>query len=87
MVRKHLRVKKKPIQRYQRVDSSMVESLPEELRDNSYYAKKGDTWGEKANDVLKTVSGKDFRSEKTKKKRGSYRGGTIELGVNSFKFS
>ena len=33
------------------------------------------------------VRGKDFRHEKTKKKRGSYRGGAIEPGaVHSFKF-
>lgn len=37
--------------------------------------------------VLGQVRGKDFRHEKTKKKRGSYRGGAIESGaVNSFKF-
>ncbi len=32
------------------------------------------------------VRGKDFRHEKTKKKRGSYKGGLIEATVNSFKF-
>lgn len=33
------------------------------------------------------VRGKDFRHEKTKKKRGTYKGGLIETGaVNSFKF-
>ncbi len=32
------------------------------------------------------VRGKDFRHEKTKKKRGSYRGGAIDHSVNSFKF-
>ncbi len=33
------------------------------------------------------VRGKDFRHEKTKKKRGSYRGGIIDHAtVNSFKF-
>ena len=32
------------------------------------------------------VRGKDFRHEKTKKKRGSYRGGVIDHAVNSFKF-
>ena len=36
--------------------------------------------------MLSKVRGKDFRHEKTKKKRGSYRGGAIELGaVNSIK--
>lgn len=33
------------------------------------------------------VRGKDFRHEKTKKKRGNYRGGKIDLGSNSIKFS
>ena len=32
------------------------------------------------------VRGKDFRHEKTKKKRGTYRGGAIDNAVNSFKF-
>jgi hypothetical protein len=32
------------------------------------------------------VRGKDFRHEKTKKKRGTYRGGQIDHAVNSFKF-
>ena len=33
------------------------------------------------------VRGKDFRHEKTKKKRGSYRGGSISLDSFSFKYS
>lgn len=32
------------------------------------------------------VRGKDFRHEKTKKKRGNYRGGTITLQSHSIKF-
>ena len=37
--------------------------------------------------TLEQVRGKDFRHEKTKKKRGTYKGGLIESGtVNSFKF-
>ncbi len=37
--------------------------------------------------LLRQVRGKDFRHEKTKKKRGSYRGGIIDHAtVNSFKF-
>lgn len=43
-------------------------------------------WGEKANNILKYTKGKSFRHEKTKKKRGSYRGGTISTQVNSVKF-
>jgi len=33
-----------------------------------------------------TVRGKDFRHEKTKKKRGNYRGGTISLASHSIKY-
>jgi len=55
--------------------------------DNSYTGTFGaQGWGYKAQEVLGKVRGKDFRHEKTKKKRGSYRGGKIELGSNSFKF-
>lgn len=43
-------------------------------------------WGEKANNVLKFTKGKSFRHEKTKKKRGSYCGGTISTQINSIKF-
>ena len=35
---------------------------------------------------LLQVRGKDFRHEKTKKKRGSYRGGLIDNQINSYKF-
>ena len=45
------------------------------------------TDGELVSYVAGQVRGKDFRHEKTKKKRGSYRGGLIDsAGVNSFKF-
>lgn len=44
------------------------------------------SWGEKANQDLKFTRGKSFRHEKTKKKRGSYRGGQIDTSVNSIKF-
>ena len=40
-------------------------------------------WGAKANDILSKVRGKDFRHEKTKKKRGSYRGGAIDTNAAS----
>lgn len=45
------------------------------------------SWGEKANQDLIVTRGKGFRHEKTKKKRGSYRGGTIDsTGVHSVLF-
>ena len=58
------------------------------LADNTYNGTFGAAgWGYRANEVLAKVKGKDFRHEKTKKKRGSYRGGKIEtFAVNSFKF-
>lgn len=58
------------------------------VADNSFDAKRGAAgdWGERANQVLKFTKGKSFRHEKTKKKRGSYRGGSISVQVNSVKF-
>lgn len=50
------------------------------------FGSNGD-WGQKANDTLRFTKGKSFRHEKTKKKRGSYRGGAINsTSVNSIKF-
>jgi len=48
---------------------------------------QNDSWGQAAYDTLKYTKGKSFRHEKTKKKRGSYRGGSIDATtVNSVKF-
>ena len=57
--------------------------------DNSYEARFGEGgYGAKASAVLRTVRGKDFRHEKTKRKRGTYRGGIIDMsGGKSFKFA
>jgi len=44
------------------------------------------SWGEQANNTLKIVQGKSFKHEKTKKKRGAYMGGQINMAVNSIKF-
>lgn len=52
--------------------------------DEAAFGEEG--WGFKANKILTKVRGKDFRHEKTKKKRGSYRGGVIDTNVKSFKF-
>lgn len=56
--------------------------------DNSYEGTFGQAgWGFKAQQALGKVRGKDFRHEKTKKKRGSYRGGAIDPhAVCSYKF-
>eukprot|EP00850_Spirogloea_muscicola_P022951 SM000319S12279 [mRNA] locus=s319:64026:67517:- [translate_table: standard] len=82
---------------FQRVDPTQVEFKDPRLKDNSYWAKaRGATadcggadvgWGAKAQEVLGTVRGKNFRHEKTKKKRGSYRGGAIDLQSHSIKFA
>jgi len=59
------------------------------LRDNSFESKKGSSgsWGERASRDLIVTRGKGFKHEKTKKKRGSYRGGNIDVhGVHSIKF-
>ena len=72
---------------FRRVISESV-LVPELLADNSFEGKAGSRgdWGEKANLDLKFTKGKSFRHEKTKKKRGSYRGGNINTTVNSIKF-
>ena len=59
------------------------------LKDNTYAGTFGDGgWGAKASEVLMQTKGKGFRHEKTKKKRGSYKGGKIDDNqVNSFKFA
>lgn len=44
------------------------------------------SYGQKAHDMLKHTKGKSFRHEKTKKKRGTYRGGAIDLGTHSVTF-
>jgi len=50
---------------------------------NSFTA---NSWGAKAAKDFKNLSGKNFRHEKTKKKRGSYSGGKIDTSINSIKF-
>ena len=45
------------------------------------------SWGSRASQDLIVTKGKSFRHEKTKKKRGSYKGGPIDTGgVYSIKF-
>lgn len=78
---------KRPSSPFRRVREEEIE-VDARVADNSFEAKKGAAgdWGEKANNILKYTKGKSFRHEKTKKKRGSYRGGTISTQVNSVKF-
>lgn len=79
----------KTVHAFQRVKIDQVEFAHEKLQDNSYWAKDGAEigYGAKAQEVLGQVRGRDFRHEKTKKKRGSYRGGAIDLQSHSIKFN
>ncbi|CAG8604707.1 5321_t:CDS:2 [Funneliformis caledonium] len=71
-----------------RINPDEVEFLDERLKDNSFLAKGGavGSYGYKAHNDLIVTRGKDFRAQKTKKKRGSYRGGKIDLESHSIKF-
>jgi len=71
---------------FQRVKAEEVDFLDHRLKNNSYNSKQGDSWGEQASADLIVVRGKDFRHAKTKKKKGTYRGGSLDMGINSFKF-
>ncbi|RTG86987.1 uncharacterized protein DC041_0008141, partial [Schistosoma bovis] len=73
---------------FRRVEEKDVFVHPN-LRDNSFEAKRNarGSWGEKANRDFKFTSGKAFKQEKTKKKRGSYSGGSLSLDSCSFKFN
>ncbi|KAJ8470846.1 hypothetical protein OPV22_025189 [Ensete ventricosum] len=79
----------KSVNAFQRVKIEEIKFADERLKDNSYWAKHGADmgYGAKAQEVLGQVRGRDFRHEKTKKKRGSYRGGQIDLQAHSIKFS
>ncbi|KRY28118.1 Eukaryotic translation initiation factor 2-alpha kinase 1 [Trichinella spiralis] len=66
---------------FRRVSASKSD-LDEPFRDNSFKSKY-DEWGKKAYETFSTVKGKSFRKEKTKKKRGTYRGGRIDPNLIS----
>ncbi|KAG6401657.1 hypothetical protein SASPL_138521 [Salvia splendens] len=88
---------------FQRVKIDEVEFVDDRLQDNSYWAKDGAEtgYGAKAQEVLGQVKGssgnlafdliliyiRGFRHEKTKRKRGSYRGGQMDLQSHSVKFN
>ncbi|CAL8079017.1 unnamed protein product [Calicophoron daubneyi] len=69
--------------------SGDVSELDPRLANNSYDAalKSRNSWGSRANQDFLFTSGKSFKHEKTKKKRGSYRGGPLTTEPCSFKFS
>ncbi|KAG4304997.1 hypothetical protein PORY_001672 [Pneumocystis oryctolagi] len=76
---------------FSRIDKSKVEFAGECFKDNSYamaYKDESGEYGEKANRDLMAVKGKEFRTEKSKKKKGSYHGGRINANISrSFKFA
>ncbi|WFD07892.1 jun-like transcription factor [Malassezia vespertilionis] len=83
-----LKKKKVQTERFQRVKSDKAVFLDDRLRDMSYGAKSGTgDYGSRANDDLSITRGKAFTKEKNKKKRGSYRGGAIDQGSHSIKFT
>ncbi|XP_011017703.1 PREDICTED: suppressor protein SRP40-like isoform X2 [Populus euphratica] len=89
MKEKNGSVEPKTVKHFQRVKVDEVVFSDERLKDNSYWAKDGaeDGYGAKAQEVLGQVRGRGFRHEKTKKKRGTYRGGQIDLYSHSIKFN
>uniref|UniRef100_A0A0A9D7E0 Srp40 C-terminal domain-containing protein n=1 Tax=Arundo donax TaxID=35708 RepID=A0A0A9D7E0_ARUDO len=78
----------KTVDPFKRVKMENIKFADDRLQDNSYWAKGGAEtgYGAKAQEILGQVSGRGFRHEKTKKKRGTYRGGQIDLGTHSIKF-
>ncbi|CAG8456876.1 10860_t:CDS:2, partial [Scutellospora calospora] len=65
-----------------RVNFNEIKFNNEKLKDNSAIG----SFGYKAYNDFATTRGKDFRAQKTKKKRGSYRGGKIDFQSHSIKF-
>ncbi|KAM0854558.1 hypothetical protein ACQ4PT_050371 [Festuca glaucescens] len=87
--RQKLSSEPKTVIAFQRVKLDDVKFADERLQDNSYWAKGGadSGYGAKAQEILGQVRGRGFRHEKTKKKRGTYRGGNIDFQTHSVKFA
>ncbi|KAG5722147.1 Nucleolar and coiled-body phosphoprotein 1 [Termitomyces sp. T112] len=73
---------------FQRVNPEKVDQQVL-LQNNGYMAKAApaNDYGARAHQDLIVTRGAGFRKEKNKKKRGSYKGGTISLESHSFKFT
>lgn len=83
--KKRARVPGTPFKRID-VEEALKTVTDSRLLDNTYTGAFGAAgWGAKASNTLLQVRGKDFRHEKTKKKRGTYTGGAIDGAVNSIK--
>ncbi|KAE9397384.1 hypothetical protein BT96DRAFT_823425 [Gymnopus androsaceus JB14] len=74
-------------ERFQRINPDKVSTHL--IRDNRYETKAApeNDYGAKAHADLIVTRGAGFRKEKNKKKRGSYKGGTITMESHSFKFA
>ncbi|XP_049849926.1 uncharacterized protein LOC126320471 [Schistocerca gregaria] len=66
------------------IDESVDYEKDTRLRNaNRYRATNEEAYGLKASMAMSNITGANFKKEKTKKKKGSYRGGKISLCVNS----
>ncbi|KAJ3250557.1 hypothetical protein HDU77_006568, partial [Chytriomyces hyalinus] len=82
-------VQSKTPERFQRIKAEEVTFKDDRLKDNRFEAKGGaiSSYGMKAHQDLIVTRGKGFTAEKNKKKRGSYRGGSIDQESYSIKFN
>merc|ERR1719468_1213476 len=86
IIKFQLKKHKGPNESFRRVKDEDVDiHLMNKMGSNAYDAKRGAKghFGEKASNDLIHTRGKSFRHEKTKKKRGNYRGGKID-STNSY---
>ncbi|KAG4301633.1 hypothetical protein PCK1_002118, partial [Pneumocystis canis] len=76
---------------YSKIDIPTIEFSHECLKDNSYataYKNEQNKYGTRANRDLLSTKGKEFRMEKSKRKKGNYHGGKINTNISrSFKFT
>ncbi|ORX90377.1 hypothetical protein K493DRAFT_230804 [Basidiobolus meristosporus CBS 931.73] len=81
--------KRTPNTPFCRIKDEDVVFHDERLMDNTFMSKGGSlgSYGHKAHNDLIVTRGKGFTKEKNKKKRGSYRGGKIDLESHSIKFN
>jgi hypothetical protein len=70
--------KKLPNEPFSRIRKDIV--VEDKFRSNAFTDNSHD-WGRKAHEDLIVTRGKGFTKEKNKKKRGSYRGGFIDVNA------
>jgi len=83
---KPVRVQNEPFKRVRAEDVTFIDNS---LKDNTFMSGAGGEsgYGYRAHLDMIVTKGKGFRAEKTKKKRGSYKGGLIDFESRSFKFA